>query len=247
MFEKVNQILYLAKNKESKKKIDPNGTTHKKLEEAGTIISSIWTLSKSRSRYKKGGDYFASKRAIEFFKLFKAHNISMIAYFFITFTIISAFCFYLLYRIQTKRLLPSFSLKILTIVWALLTAITVFYKCAYQTSVILGVLTAENALFNKLLNTFAHLVLEIFDSISPGVIYEKFEHNITYIIYTMMRNMILCMEGFEMCLVMISIISIFIPWFAAALLALMICMLLLKVIDCLLKSIIFLSNRNEHL
>ena len=42
---------------------------------------SISTLSKDKSRYKKGGDYYASKRAIEFLKLFENLNISMIARF----------------------------------------------------------------------------------------------------------------------------------------------------------------------
>ena len=81
MFVKTNEIPYLAQKDDCKK--NWSNIISKNLIEDIVVntTDSISTLSKDKSRYKKGGDYYASKRAIEFLKLFENLNISMIARF----------------------------------------------------------------------------------------------------------------------------------------------------------------------
>ena len=231
LLAKVNKILYLAQKDKQEKKNNLNDSSQKYLAKDENTPEAFSTLNEYESHLKKGGDYYTATKSIEFFKLFNAINNSTIAYFFMIFTFTSAFCFYLLYRIQTRNFFLDWNQKIMTKFWVLLTVLTIFYKCAYQTSIVLGILTAENTLFIRLLNTFAHLAFEIFDSVSPGVIYTNFEHNINKIIYCVSAMLISFMEAFEIFLTMIVVISIFIPWFVAPLLALMIYMIFLKVID----------------
>ena len=230
MFAKTNEILYLAQNDESEKKINPINISRKSIENTGfDTTDSIKILSKDECRNKKGGEYYASKRAIEFLKLFENVNISMISCFFIAFTFISAICFYMLYTIQIERVFLGLNLKFLAKIWIFLNVLTLFYKYAYQVAVLLGLSTAENTLFIQLLNTFAYLTSRIFDSILPGVLYETFTQNIKYIIYQLGTHLIIFMESFEICFTLITIISIFLPWFSFAMLAYIALMFLLQV------------------
>ena len=81
--------------------------------------------------------------------------------------------------IQIKKSFLGINLEFLAKIWVFLSLLTVFYKCAYQVAVFLGLSTAENTLFVQLLNTFAYLTSRIFDSLA-GSTYSHYANTRTY-------------------------------------------------------------------